>query len=721
MLLRLEGETLPRESQGRVVPWGFGLLRDVPGIPIQVGYEAILADNCGVNETTSQPTLRISGPNLDRIRSLVPIPGVIAIDDEWLRYEAFLTDPSRLVISARGLGATVPAPHPKGSRVLFVEPRLIYAFLAAPPGHRYPPDAVRAVRINDADEVPHHTVRLRDTRLFGPAFPLLTVEFDLTRYFAEIPGAPGVPTVAFLAGASGVRDPIARAAARKRRRLQRHGALPVREAWRSLHGANGQPGFAVVPAYEPTQPPPPPTPRPVLGAVRITSRATPLPSRPTPVRTLRLPLGQVTADIAGLLDTPAGRLTGTPDAPLIHPAPITRLIAESAYGFDRLDLATWAATHARQVALGVTWRLRFDGPPWEQFRALAGYCGMADLYVSDAGRLTYRLRERQDAPVATLTDDDLLDELALEWTPRESVATRVAVTWGDDAVRGGTFTLRSPQESRYTAAHRPLTWTLDLPYLDTEAGARIVARYWLAQRDHQRQVAQLRVGPPHLALTRTDRVRLDTPLANTWGPARVFEIRGTTDRGGERVLRAVEADPPAVVIALTCRLRMRLTPDAGVMGLTGWPPSVASGQTTIRPDGGILTLLGLSPLISPRLTPSSGPIAITGLVPTLGMARTSTPATGTLALTGWPPAVTSGPAIRPEGGTLTLLGLGPRLALGLIPSPGVVAITGLVPSLALGRTTPGAGTLGLAGVAPAVVTGGDAGDAPYVLLEGGAG
>lgn len=637
-MIRLEGDRLPDEAKGAVPPVLFGdLHEDVIGIPLQVGYAATLAQNCGIQTPDDDPptpaanaTIEISGPDMETIKKYVPVPGVIQIDSEWMVYSAFLSNPYRLVLTQRGIGATDPAPHSKGAQIVFVEAKPIYVFAWNPPGHAYPAGAVVKVRINDSAQVPFHTIRLQDTRLVL-GHRLLTIEFDLTRGIIGVPGSSNIVSIAG-GGPTGEEEEMHRAwrtmqksVDRKRRRMRHTGKLWTVRDLPPIAGGSGVVGFnsvgfsssggrsghsglgGILPSYmnvsrmgqssRPGQPlqkqkllgPQPPDMLRAQKAAEFrpsTARAAGLASgepRPRPVRLLTLPLGRVTADIRGIADSATARMGEGANEIMTHPAPISKLILEETFGHTNRDEAVWAATHARQVGLGIAWRFKWYGEPFETFRQTAGYCGQADLYFDDEGRAVYRFRERQAPAVASITERELVGELQLGWTDYQDLATRLDVTWGDIAFKGGSFILNSPMISRYDVRRKPL----DLAWVTSENAARLVARYWLGQKDRPRMVAMVGVSPSLAALTRTDRVFMKVPLAELYTKTIPFMIRGTTDRGAERVLAVVEADPLAKEILAYGTLSLARAHGVPAYGTLAVTPFVPTLWRAVLPGDGV--------------------------------------------------------------------------------------------------------------------------------------
>jgi hypothetical protein len=538
-LWRLEGIHLPAQTQGQIVPEYYGgIHKDIPGYPLQVGYSAGLADNCGADLT--QTVLKLSGPDLADIReALAPgMPVVAQIDDEWVYVTAFLESPWRITVT-RAYSGTAAVAHPKGTEVYFIESRAVYVFASAPPGCHYPSNAVVQFRLNDVAQTPPCIIRLQDER-WVPGARFVTAEFDLTRAFGGVspPPAPrrlvletprpadaigGRVAAAPEATRADLQPDLMRAAVTYRAgapRGQSHGFLRVR----------GEP--AVGPAAGPA---PPATPPPVRSEDRGGRGGDVLgPAAAAPVRTRAAPLGDCTMDLRGLVDTPAGYYTGTPNAALEEPAAITACLLESTYGELRRHDPTWATTRAHHQTLNLRWQVVWRGEPFETFRERAGFNGLADLWLDEDGVWRYTMHHTA-APVAMLTPREILGEVAVGFLAPS--ATHLAVTWGEGLTRG-TFTLETPPMiARYG---RIQDRALGLPWIASEAIARTVAAQWLPKWDRDRWTATVAVAPSLAALTRTDRVLIDTPILNPYGL--VWEIRGTTDRGDQRVLTLIEGD-----------------------------------------------------------------------------------------------------------------------------------------------------------------------------------
>jgi hypothetical protein len=559
-LYRLQGATLPQESQGQVLPEYYGdLHRDIPGYPLQVGYAFTLADNCGAD--ASQTTLKIAGPDLDQIFAALTLPVVADLEGEWLKITAYTPVPMApdSITVQRAYGGTTAATHAKGATIQILESRPVYAFASAPPGCRYPDDAVVQLRINDVAQTPPCTLTLQDTRWIAGA-RLVTAEFDLTRYFGGMATPLAPRTLPIMAAGS----PFQAAAPV---------ATPPPVGVGHLQGPEIQPGDlmggTLSPFTFPAAPVAPVMPRSVADVLGVQSQ-----SPTVQLRGRSSPLGRLTMDLKGLLDTPAGRYTGTPSLALTEPSTIAACILESTFGETRRHRPTWAATRARHAALGLTSRVAWRGLDFEAFRAEAGFGGLADLWVDDQGFWRYTAQDRTAPVVATLTARELIGEIALGTLAPS--ATRLGVTWGE-GLDAGRFELTSPDmAARYhiiTERALPLRWA------PSEAVARTVAREWFVKWDRERWTATAAVSPALAGLTRTDHVLLDTPLLAQYGRLRVpWEIRGTTDRGDQRVMILVEGDAIALEFSWSAAIRV-IPPPAPLIGA----PAALGMSKRLRP------------------------------------------------------------------------------------------------------------------------------------------
>jgi hypothetical protein len=543
-MIRLEGATLPAGSQGAVPPILLGeLLRDVPGIPLQVGYQATLADGCGITATGG--ALALSGADVVTTLDAVKSSGVVQIDQEWLYYTGKRTTPPGLWIGTRGYGGTTPATHGKGAAVYFVETRPIYAFAFVPEGCMYPANALVELRVNDNANTPPATVRLQDDRIV-PGVRLVTVEFDAGKAFAttdavRMPASLGIVArrgAAAVTASSGAASVSAAVPASLPMILR---AAPASSGKGRLWDMRGTANL----------PPPPAAPAP--SSSRAVSPVA-APQATPAVATVHLTqsvLGTVTADLRGLLDTAAGRYTGVARAPLRTPAHIVRLLLAETYGQTdpgRFHEPTWIETAARQIARGLTWRLTWTGEAFETFREAAQIGGQADLYLDEEGRWRYAFRDPIAPAVATITERELLGDPGIGWTAGRDLITVLEVAWGA-GLDGGAFSLDSPaMRDRHGENHGALA----IPYAASESVARLLARDQLSRRDRPRQVTTITAAHCFLPLTLRDRVIVETPLLQLYGARRVpFDVVGVTDRGDTRVLTLLESDRTGLGLALS--------------------------------------------------------------------------------------------------------------------------------------------------------------------------
>src|SRR4029450_6787089 len=163
------------------------------------------------------------------------LPVIAQIDGEWVTVTEFQESPWRLLVT-RGVNGTTSATHTKGAELHFVESRPIYVFASAPPGCRYPDNAVVQVRLNGVAQTPPAIVRLQDDRRVAGA-RFVTLEFDLTRGFGGAAAPPAPQSPLFPAP-----HPAARWRPRVRRRRAGRGAARSRPAGAPRRVHDGSPG-----------------------------------------------------------------------------------------------------------------------------------------------------------------------------------------------------------------------------------------------------------------------------------------------------------------------------------------------------------------------------------------------------------------------------------------------------------------------------------------------
>jgi hypothetical protein len=360
-------------------------------------------------------------------------------------------------------------------------------------------------------------------------------------------------------------------------------------------------------------------------------------------------------DLRGLVDTPTGYYTGTPNAVLDAPAAITACLLESTYGESQRHAPTWATTRAHQQTLNLRWQVVWRGESFETFRERAGFNGLADLWLDEDGVWRYTMHHTA-APMATLTPREIVGEVAVGFLAPS--ATHLVVTWGEGLTRG-TFTLETPtMMARYG---RIQDRALGLPWIASETIARTVAAQWLPKWDRDRWTATVAVAPSLAALTRTDRVLIDTPILNPYGL--VWEIRGTTDRGDQRVLTLIEGDATGEMLP-------------GFLGGTIRTTAIATGTFGALGAGLSGTMIVMATAIGALTT--FGAALLTG--PVLGQATISGALTAPVALVG----TLTGHAMA--SGMLTISAAGPTViatAQGSTPTNGTTAATSYTVSIAV--------------------------------------
>ena len=551
MIPVLTGSHLPAETQGRSVPALCGdMFLDVPGLPLQIGYSAVLDELCGIDPVQGG-VIRVAAPDWAIVAPLINarLPWVAQLDDEWVLYTGVMDNPPRMIIATRGYGLTTAVEHGRGTTVYFVEPKPWYAHAWVPPGHMYPSDAVMAARVSDQTNIPPCTIRLQDTRVMS-GHRFITTEFDLARAFY---GAPigGQTNLVVISGASDAEEPrmpppISGGVGVYSGPFFYTGPFfatkPTASAQKYL--GTGKPQIAV--GLPPPPAPPPPAPKTVAPKAVSDIAGTVDTAAPQPRRILSLPLGRVALDLKGLLDRADGHYTGTAFGPMIEPAPITRLHLKEVYSETSVHEPTLNQTRAEHKTRGIVWRSRVGEDPNEAidtFRAKAGFAGNCDFFLDDNGQWRYQYRSQQRAVVTELTERELIGDIGLKL--RQPSNTKLQVSWGQ-GLQSGSFSLENNvAKNRYGSVSGR---TLVLDYCANEKVARRIAGAWLAQWSRQKLEATAGVAYVGAGLALTDRILLDMngSVFSLYGQGKVpYEIRGLTDGDFTRSMVLLECDPLA--------------------------------------------------------------------------------------------------------------------------------------------------------------------------------
>lgn len=145
-----------------------------------------------------------------------------------------------------------------------------------------------------------------------------------------------------------------------------------------------------------------------------------------------------------------------------------------------------------------------------------------------------------------------------------------------------------------------------------------------------------------------------------------------------------------------------LTPAALV--LTGYAPTVSiSGQTTLSPGVGMLTLTGQAPSLASTVPVAAGALTLSGQAPVAIVSRTIAVPAGSLAFTGQAPQARMAHLVSIGAGSLALTGQTPSTggSQTMPVAAGALTITGYSPSLSAGFVTNiPSGTLTITGQAP---------------------
>src|SRR6185369_94299 len=144
-----------------------------------------------------------------------------------------------------------------------------------------------------------------------------------------------------------------------------------------------------------------------------------------------------------------------------------------------------------------------------------------------------------------------------------------------------------------------------------------------------------------------------------------------------------------------------------------WVVAPATGGNAVTPDTGVLTLTGLAPTVAKSanqsVTPGTAALSITGFAPLIAQPIAVSPATGTLSVTGFAPSIAQPQAVNPGVGILTIASFAPTVSQNITtnvnPGTGVLTLAGFAPSVAqtFNQTvSPGVGSLAITGFSPSI-------------------
>jgi len=288
-----------------------------------------------------------------------------------------------------------------------------------------------------------------------------------------------------------------------------------------------------------------------------------------------LVVGNVRADIDGLLDDSVGTLTGTPSQLLTLPADITKLILTGLFGIASGDLATavWAATRPSQVTAGLVWAFSLDASQFSDLRKKFGEQGQAALFW-DSGKAVYKYLTQD--PVADLTldyDTDIIDEGedTISSTESSLLVNRLSAYWERDLQKSGSLDIiyRSMdifEDLTIVGFAEAIQEDVELDFIRDDATAAIVGAWMLSRRKRQRFEYEASVVWNALALETVDYVSIrNHPVLQAHGDQLlVFEVRrkraqASASNPGRVLLGLLEANEGGVELLLNGRFNTDLT------------------------------------------------------------------------------------------------------------------------------------------------------------------
>lgn len=148
-------------------------------------------------------------------------------------------------------------------------------------------------------------------------------------------------------------------------------------------------------------------------------------------------------------------------------------------------------------------------------------------------------------------------------------------------------------------------------------------------------------------------------------------------------------------------------PLSGVLGLTGYAPTIGQSNLVSTIGVGALTITGYAPIVQQVIAtgyvPDVGRLTITGYAPSIAQPRSLTTDVGTISINGYSPGL--GMSIPVQTGLLGIVGLAPAIAKPIVDNPGsgAVGIVGFAPTITQSRAV-AVGTYGMSitGYAPSI-------------------
>jgi hypothetical protein len=600
LMLKVTREGFPQCDEadvGRTIPFWFNTTKRVLGIGLVVGVVDILAEDldappAGSGVAVGGPTTRIVFSDADAFARLQPT-GRLQLGGERIRYTTKL--PSILSVTGliRGEDGTEPEDHRAGDTVHEILPELVYAFAWNPREATHPHRSLDAIYLGGRKkapaDAPAHTITL-DDRAWVPGHSLVIVRFDMSGLIgAQVPAhlPDKAPPQRAPRPVGGEIPPDARP------------VWPPPPSWFQSLGAAATPGPVGIPG----------------GGFGIAFPGGGDVSYLDPSGQL----GVVEADLTGLEDDVAGTITGTPSALITRPAHIVRTTLREAWAERtdaQYDLVSFADTHALQVLDGLEWACGYAGEAFSSWREEVLIHGKAHLY-QEGGRWTYTYQRRPEvAHVVTPQQDGGGVGPTFGFTVRTALTTRLICLWNRPPFQR-TFVALSDRIRRYGVQEGR---GLALPWITTEAPAKLLARFWLGQWDTMRSTVQLaRLPGDALVVAAADGIRVETPLTAAWGGAgqlvyRALMLQDSLD-AGQYQLGGEEADGPQVALPTPSRLRVTTSLSLGTpVGLRVAAASRARGPILVAGGRAIDWGAELAVLAAGGHTPSAcddGPICDT--------------------------------------------------------------------------------------------------------------
>jgi hypothetical protein len=242
-------------------------------------------------------------------------------------------------------------------------------------------------------------------------------------------------------------------------------------------------------------------------------------------------IGTVTCDVEGIRDDVSGTISGTPSLLLENPADVTRFMLSKLFAVTDFG-STWTLSRAALATAGYKWAATFEFTTFSALRRKLGEQARSVLYIESGN---WEFAFLSSSPTAQVTLDytrEVWDGMParVSRTSRTDVRNRLTVSSQLDIVSGDYRRVTTVEDLTQPGLTTPSVDTLTLDLVQDAATADALAAYWLAWRSRQRFAIDLVAWWNLLAIDKIDYVAISNHpvLTASSGGALVLE-NGTGD------------------------------------------------------------------------------------------------------------------------------------------------------------------------------------------------